>query len=191
MVAWLSIAAGLGACISSAVVASLVLLKNAGLVSALDAEDWRSLFLAWSVVTLIASLLFAFQVKRIPLQNSLPADAVKRMLIIQRLVACAAILFLAVSFKFESLSSSVAGLFERQWPTTLSSNVVTKTIKLPMDCAGCAKSVERTLRKETLAEKAEADFQKSEVVIWLDPQKTSLSVLIEKLKAHGFIPEEK
>src|SRR5438093_389681 len=45
------------------------------------------------------------------------------------------------------------------------------TFKMEMDCAACATGVESALRKENFDGKAEADFRKAQVVVWIDPQK--------------------
>lgn len=156
-------------------------LERRGYLHSDRTEEWRPVLIAWSLCAVVAT--FVLTVAR--RQSIEPISSSRKML------SGVAIALFALSVGFESIYTRLSFALEREWPNQLSTNAVHRSFALHLDCEGCVGSVESFVRKQTLAEKARVNFQTQEIVIWINPAKTTFEALLHKMRAHGYTVSEK
>lgn len=152
--------------------------------------EWRPVALTWSLCALVAASLFIAALRKLLRQNG-PAEPVERISKSYPSLLVLALAFWLVSLGFETLSSKLSIAFERQWPKELSPNALSNSYSVTIDCEGCVTAVEDFIRKETLAEKALITFKTGEMVLWINPEKTTFEAVVSTMKANGYLVSEK
>ncbi len=185
-----SMAAGVAASLCGIISVSFCLLEATFLVSSLDVAEWRPLFVVWAVSFLAISWFLSYRLARAPLPDG-PASPASKIPKWNKGILWIATIVVVISVTFPIVSPAIANALERRWPTTMSSNAMTVTIKVPsVDCVDCARRLDAVLRKQRGLEKAEISLEKKEATVWYNPAKTSKSVVLETLKLHHFTTEE-
>ena len=95
----------------------------------------------------------------------------------------------AIAFAaFPNLSGAFGKLRQSSSPTgAIGTNSAVLNVSIPtMDCAACAASIEKTVRRQKGVEQAQVNFDTKQGVIYYDPSRTSSNEIIATIDKTGF-----